>query len=690
MVGHDRAPHRRAPQAVRFGGRVLAREDLARIRVLVAEHPGATLRELVTRVCRDRRWRRTNGELRLRTAQDLLRRLDRRGLIELPASCGGRAARRSTSPVPVGSFFAVPPAPIGPGDIALRAVRVRPLCHGERAAWDEAIVRFHYLGSARLVGESLRYVAEAEGRWLAVLGWGAAVLKSRHREAFVGWDAATKYQRLHLVANNLRFLILPWVRVPHLASRVLALTLRRLSADWEERYDHPIVLAETFVEVGRFAGISYRAANWRYLGETRGVGRQGAGFAPHGRKKALWVYPLHRQARQILSAPFPPVPLGRRTAPLTPVIDVNQLPIEGKGGLVERLSGITDPRRRRGIRHPITSVLALATMAALAGMRSYEAIAEWVNDLPQDLFQRLKCWCHRAPSEPTFRRVLQSIDADEIDAKVGQWLDGLIARKAISVDGKTLRGSADGDGKPGHLLAAITHETGIVVAQQPVADKSNEITAVQPLLAPLDLRGVTVTADAMHTQKEFARSLVEDQGADYVFIAKDNQPTLREDIALVEWAAMPVHAQTVDKGHGRIETRKIQLRDALDGYLKFPHARVVFRLERETCKLDGSLRRHEVVYGLTSRRGTDATAAVALLALVRGHWIVENRLHWVRDVTFDEDRSQVRKGNGPRVMATLRNLAISLLRLAGAPCIAKAVRWCARRPERSMRLIGLA
>lgn len=145
----------------------------------------------------------------------------------------------------------------------------------------------------------------------------------------------------------------------------------------------------------------------------------------------------------------------------------------------------------------------------------------------------------------------------------------------------------------------------------------------------------------------------------------------------------------MDKGHGRIETRTIRLSADLAGYLAFPYAHVVFRLERRTSKLDGSNVVVEVVHGLTSRRGTRTQDADDLLTLVRGHWTIENRLHWVRDVTFDEDRSQVRKGNGPRVMASLRNLAISLLRLAGAASIAKALRWCARDEARCMRLIGL-
>ncbi len=135
--------------------------------------------------------------------------------------------------------------------------------------------------------------------------------------------------------------------------------------------------------------------------------------------------------------------------------------------------------------------------------------------------------------------------------------------------------------------------------------------------------------------------------------------------------------------------RKIWLSGELEGYLNFPHAKVVFRLERHTSKLDQSNAHVEVVYGVTSRPGTRRTAAQTLLSLLRGHWTVENRLHWVRDVTFDEDRSQVRKRNGPQVMATLRNLAISVLRLAGARSIAKAVRWCDRNHQRALRLIGL-
>jgi hypothetical protein len=396
---------------------------------------------------------------------------------------------------------------------------------------------FHYLGNGELVGESMRYVAEDDRGWLGLLGWGAAALKCRHREAFLGWSDRQRLQRLGFVVNNARFLILPWVRVPHLASFVVAANLRRLSRDWERTYAHRVLVAETFVDLNRFGGTCYRACNWKYLGQTRGMGRRGAGYVEHGVPKGLFVYLLHSRAREILASEFPAPEILEAKAMTTRFsIDVNRLPLEGKGGLLEALAKIPDPRKLRGIRHPFRSVLALATLAAMCGMRSYEAIAEWAKDLPRDVLKRLRCWCHQAPSEPTFRRVLQSVDAEEVDRQVGQWLSSqeLCRRaEAIAVDGKTLCGSGDGDGKPCHLLSAVTHGNAVVMAQQSVGEKTNEIKHAKPLLESLNLEGKVVTADAMHTQTDFARFVVKEKNAEYVLIAKENQPTLHADIKLL-------------------------------------------------------------------------------------------------------------------------------------------------------------
>jgi len=515
--------------SISFRGRALTAQQIGEIRALIRSHPDAPRTEVATLLARAWNLRRPNGEIRKRACQDLLLRIERQGHIRLPPPrCRPGRPRRS------GVCEDGDRRPeIGPAaePVHVDRVVVRPIVPQERPRWDEAMARFHYLGAGPIVGEVLRYVAEEDTRWLALLGWGAAVLKSRHREAYVGWNEETKYERLHLVANNVRFLIL--VRAPHLASAVLAKNLRRLGRDWDTEYGHPILLAETFVDLERFRGTCYRAANWIYLGETRGVKRIGEGFKEHGRKKGLFVYPVHPRAREILSAPFPSPEIVRRDQMQNVVVDVNRLPLEGQGGLIELLAEIIDPRKRQGIRHPIASVLALATMAALSGMRTYEAIAEWAKDVPKDLLRRLRCWCHQAPSEPTFRRVLQSVDAAEVDMKVTAWLAQQGVREPVAVDGKTLRGSANGTQLPCHLLSAITHDSGIVVSQEQVDEKSNEIKATKPLLEGVELEGRTVTADAMHTQKEFARFLVEEKNADYVLIAKDNQPTLKADIQLL-------------------------------------------------------------------------------------------------------------------------------------------------------------
>jgi len=418
----------------------------------------------------------------------------------------------------------------------LRALVVRPILPREERAWDELMAAHHYLGFRQLVGESLKYVAVLADKWVAWLGWGAAALACGPRDQWIGWVPERRWQRLRLVANNQRFLVLPGVRVRNLASRVLALNLRRLSSDWQAVFGHPILLAETFVDQRRFAGTCYLAAGWSRLGESRGYGRSGRRYYFHGQPKTVWVRPLQRRAREVLAAPFDSPVLERREC----MVDLNQVTIEGREGLLVRFSQLPDPRQRRWVRHTQTSILAVATCAGLAGARSFLAIGEWAASLPQEVLRRLGCRWHQGhrrflpPSEPTIRRTLQAIDPDWLDRVVGDWLAGQCPQEAVAIDGKTLRGARRRDGGRVHLLAALVHQEGVVLAQQEVKAGSNELTATQPLLAPLDLRGKVVTADAMHAQVNLARHLVEEKGADYVFTVKGNQATLLEDIKALE------------------------------------------------------------------------------------------------------------------------------------------------------------
>ena len=417
---------------------------------------------------------------------------------------------------------------------------VRPIRREEKPHWCQLMRQHHYLGFERIVGESLCYVASQENDWVALLGWGSAALKCGPRDQWIGWDRALQWRRLHLIANNVRFLILPGWHQPNLASRLLALNQKRLSRDWELYYGHPVLLAETFVDSARFRGTCYRAAGWQVLGQTRGFAKRNRRYWRHGQPKLVFVRPLVADASSRLVAPFLP-PLTSQRKETSWMIDVNRLPLEGKDGLIDLLKTLVDPRKPRGVRHPVVTIVTIAVCAALSGARSFCAIAEWAQGLSRDALRQLGSKRRTPPSEPTIRRVLQRLDADRLDVQIGQWLvrHYPLAGRAVAVDGKTLRGGHDTGQLPPHLLSAILHQEAVVIGQIAVEEKTNEIPKLPELLAPLSLEGAVVTADALHTQQETARYLVEDKKADYLFIVKDNQSTLRQDIADLDWKAFP-------------------------------------------------------------------------------------------------------------------------------------------------------
>jgi hypothetical protein len=420
---------------------------------------------------------------------------------------------------------------------------VRPVRQEEQARWRYLMEQHHYLGFERIVGESLCYIASRGTTWVALLGWGSAALKCGPRDRWIGWDRALQWRRLHLIANNVRFLILPDGQEPNLASRILALNLKRLSRDWELYYGHPLLLAETFVDPARFRGTCYRAAGWQVLGPTRGFAKRNRHYWQHGQPKLVFGRPLVADAASRLIAPFlPPVTLQRKENPWR--IDVNRLPLEGEDSLRDLLKTLVDPRKPRGVRHPVVTIGALAVCAVLSGARSFCALAEWAQGLSRDALRQLGSQRRTPPSEPTIRRVLQRLEADRLDAQIGQWLvrQHPLAGRAVAVDGKTLRGGHDSGQSPPHLLSAILPQEAIGLGQIAVEEKTNEIPKLPELLAPLPLEGAGVTADALPTQQETARYLGEDKKADYLFIVKDNPSTLRQDIADLDWKDFPPSA----------------------------------------------------------------------------------------------------------------------------------------------------
>ncbi len=257
------------------------------------------------------------------------------------------------------------------------------------------------------------------------------------------------------------------------------------------------------------------------------------------------------------------------------------------------------------------------------------------------------------------------------------------ARRVIAVDGKTLRGSGHGDESSRHLLGAFDYARGVVLGQAEVGAKTNEIPMFTTLLDRVDIGGAVITADAMHAQRSHATYLA-GRGAHYLFIVKRNQPALFAQLAALPWRQIPVACDTRERGHGRAERRTLKVTSVARGLL-FPHAAQAIQIARRR-RMKGKKWSAETCYAITSLTVTQAGAA-ELAAIIRGHWAIEDRLHWVRDMDFDEDRSQVRTASGPRVMAALRNLVITILRLAGAMNIAAALRYHARRPSRPLRTI---
>ena len=363
-------------------------------------------------------------------------------------------------------------------------------------------------------------------------------------------------------------------------------------------------------------------------------------------------------------------------------------------GLLTYLATIGDPRARKGRRHPLVAILAMAAAAVLTGARSITAIAEWAADTPQPVRAALGArrdapdrWV--VPTETTIRRTFARLDAEALAAAIGAWLADRDRpgqrRRAVAVDGKTLRG-ARRDGRQAHLLAAMDHATRAVLAQQQVNGAPGEVPAFQPLLAHLDLTGIVVTADALQTHPAAAEYLVTVKQAHYLFTVKANQPTLLDRCGRLAWHRVPVLDHTRDRGHGRVELRT--LKAVTVHHFGFPHAAQVIQVTRKVRDLRTRRWRTVTVYAITSLTFEQASPA-RLADLIRGHWAIENGLHWVRDVIFAEDGSQVRTGTGPHVMACLRNLAIGALSRAGPVNLAAALRHHARDPARPLTTLGI-
>lgn len=323
----------------------------------------------------------------------------------------------------------------------------------------------HYLGGLPKIGETLWYVAAWQEQWVALLSYSASALKCAARDRWIGWDFRHQYGRLKLVVNNSRFLILPHWHVPNLGSRVLSLCQRRLYRDWQEMFGHPVVLLETFVDPQRFRGTVYRAANWVYVGNTKGFRRTRLGYSATPQSpKMVFVKPLQADARLLLSSATltPPYRLGDSKIMLT---------ADQMQSLPSFFSAIPDPRRCQGRRHRLSNVLAIAAGATLCGMRGYRAISDWANSLGPKARERFNCrregGSYIVPSESIIRDVLIRVDPTHLDRALRRWNAVYAGHdESLAIDGKTMCNAIDDQGHQTHVMSVIGHQSKICYTQK--------------------------------------------------------------------------------------------------------------------------------------------------------------------------------------------------------------------------------
>jgi predicted transposase YbfD/YdcC len=366
------------------------------------------------------------------------------------------------------------------------------------------------------------------------------------------------------------------------------------------------------------------------------------------------------------------------------------------------VADVPDPRKARGKRHPWGLIMTLIGAALVAGQRNGRAIGQWVEEHAAELRTHLALPERPLPSPATLRRALRSLDVTALEARLAQFTQDLTTTTPLppgtryqgqAVDGKAVRG-AQVHGAKVHLVSLVQHGTGLVRKQVRVREKSNEITAVPVLLQGQDLQGTVTTMDALLTQRTLAQQILDQQGH-YLMVVKENQPALYAAIDLL-FRVPPLPTVTdhrdqvtmIEKGHGRLETRTLERSCALNDVVDWPGVGQVLRRTCQRIHLNTGEVSEEVSYGITSLGWQEAGAA-AVEMLWRGHWGIENKVHYVRDVTLGEDAGQVHVGQAPHALAALRNGILNLLRSQGVSNIADGLRHYGASVHRIFELIGI-
>ena len=553
------------------------------------------------------------------------------------------------------------------GRYGLEDVTVRPIKGQEELTrWRELMRKHHPLGLQDSYGPTLKQVAELpDGRWVALLGWSGGAFKTAARDRRVGWTKEQQFRRLHLVANNSRYLVLPDFEVPNLASRVLGLSVRRLSGDMERLRGHPVLLAETFVDPSSQRGTCYLAAGWEQVGFTKGFARKADGWEEHGQPKMLFLKTLPGCDASALSGADEPEEW--HCGPPSKAPSLGRL-----RSLFDFLGSVPDFRRAQGRKHRLRTILAIAIAGKLAGVPGITALAEFAGRLTQAQLKAVRSYRNpktgelEPPSQTTMHRVLANLDPDDLDRAVRDWAATQgVAGDPVALDGKGSPERVQGPKDDRMLIAAMEHGSGLVLGQTASESAGGEIEGVRRLLSEIDVRGRVVTLDALHSCRKTAAHILE-QGADYLITVKGNRKTLVQDIKDLDWSSAAEY-ETVDKDHGRINTRRCRV-ITLDcpevDCADLPGRCQVFRIERERHVLKTGKTTVEKAYGITSLPPESADAET-ILTISRAHWGIENRVHYVRDVAYDEDRCRTRVKHMRRNLACLTSAAISIIRVQG-------------------------
>jgi len=431
------------------------------------------------------------------------------------------------------------------------------------ARCDQAIRDHHYLHSATLVGEHLRYAFTYRGQWLAVATWSAAAFHLKAREAFIGWSPEQCRRRRSLIANNTRLLVLPEGHSPNLISRFMKLMLARLSADWEARWGHPIALVETFVDPQFYQGTAYKVSGWSHLGRTAGWKRTADDFyEPHDTPKQIWVRELVNKACVHLRSPILPPAWASVEAAVAPRCTTPAAELRSLRDLVQ--AEIPEFRRPQALAYPVAGLICLIVMAAAQGVtRGPKDLADYADALSQGQLRALGFRRApgrreiRCPKKTTFSRVLPQLPDDQVERVLLRWQEqilGPVQDRLVILDGKAVRhGGVE-------IVNAVT-STGRFLGSVLTDAKSNEIPAGRDLLRPLDLVGKLVVADALHTQVATGQQILFEQGGDFLFTVKGNQPTVQATLeGLFTQQAFPPSTHAGDAG----DDARTQLRAAGD------------------------------------------------------------------------------------------------------------------------------